>query len=171
MVQAQLFPGSLPKTKTPALNVLRMFHVAECRITYSSRVKNQDRVKVTQSLEAYEAVWPFMSNIVEHHEEFWCHLLNRQNRIVGTVKISQGGVAGTVADPKLMFQAAILANACGIILIHNHPSGNLSPSQADIDLTRKVKDAGKFIEIKVLDHIILTPEHGKYYSFADEGML
>lgn len=74
-----------------------------------------------------------------------------------------------MADPKLIFAAAIKANACGIILAHNHPSGNLSPSQADIDLTKRMKEGGKFLEIQVLDHVILTTEG--YFSFADDGLI
>ena len=83
--------------------------------------------------------------------------------------MSTGGVSGTVADPKLIFAAAIKANACGIILAHNHPSGNLHPSQADIDLTKKMKEGGKLLEIQLLDHVIVTTEG--YSSLADEGFI
>lgn len=94
-------------------------------------------------------------------------LLNRANKVLGIFEVSSGSSAGTVADPKLIFAAAIKANACGIIMAHNHPSGNLSASQADIDLTKKVKEGGKLLEIQMLDHLIVTTE--TYYSFADEG--
>lgn len=103
------------------------------------------------------------------HEEFWIILLNRANRMIKKYQISQGGVAGTVADPKIIFKLALSDLASGIILAHNHPSGNLAASQADIELTRKIKDAGKLLEIQVLDHLIVAGQ--KYFSFADEGIL
>ena len=101
------------------------------------------------------------------HEEFWILLLTRANEVIRPVQVSQGGVSGTIADPKMIFKFAIEHLASAIILIHNHPSGNLTPSQADIELTKKMKDAGKLLEIPVLDHLIFT--NATYYSFADEG--
>lgn len=103
------------------------------------------------------------------HEAFWIVLLNRANRVIKKHQISQGGVAGTVADPKLIFKVAVEELASGIILAHNHPSGNLTASQADIDLTRKLKESGKLLDIQVLDHIIIAGK--KYFSFADEGLM
>lgn len=103
------------------------------------------------------------------HEEFWVVFVNRANRLIRKHRISQGGVAGTVADPKIIFKLAVSDLACGIVLAHNHPSGNLTPSQADIELTKKIKQAGQLLEIQVLDHLILSGR--KYFSFADEGML
>ena len=102
-------------------------------------------------------------------EEFKILLLNRANKVLGLVSISQGGVSGTVADPKLIFAAALKASASSLICCHNHPSGNLKPSQADLQLTRKLVEAGKFLDLPVLDHVILTQE--SHYSFADEGFL
>lgn len=96
-------------------------------------------------------------------------LLNRANKVIGILKLSTGGTSATIAEPKLVFASSILSNASSIILAHNHPSGNLTPSQADIDLTKKLKEAGKFLEIPVLDHLIVTSEG--YYSFADEGLI
>ena len=96
-------------------------------------------------------------------------LLNRYNKVIGIFTVSQGGIAGTVADPKLIFACALKAAASGIILVHNHPSGSLQASQADMDLTKKLREGGKLLDIQVLDHIILTSE--AYYSFADEGLL
>ena len=96
-------------------------------------------------------------------------LLNRANKVLGYVLLSLGGTAGTVVDPKVIFQAALKTNAHGIILCHNHPSGNLTPSSQDISLTKQLRDAGKFLEIALLDHLILTTEG--YYSFADEGQV
>ena len=96
-------------------------------------------------------------------------LLNRANKVLGIVEISKGGTAGTVVDPKIVFAAAIKTNCSAIILAHNHPSGNLRPSDQDIRLTRKLKECGNLLEINVWDHLIITREG--YLSFADEGLL
>jgi DNA repair protein RadC len=103
------------------------------------------------------------------HEEFWVLLLNRANKIIDKKKISSGGVSGTVVDPKMLFRIAIQDLASSIILCHNHPSGNKKPSEADIKLTKQLKEAGKFLEIPILDHIIITDQD--FFSFADEGMM
>lgn len=102
-------------------------------------------------------------------EEFWILLLNRANQVIDNVQISDGGFAGTVADPKKIFQKALEKNACGIILCHNHPSGNLKPSDADLQLTRKLKEAGLQLDLPILDHLIIGEE--KYLSFADDALL
>ena len=104
-----------------------------------------------------------------NHEEFWIIILNRANYVLRKDQISRGGISGTVADPKLIFKSALDHGGSSIILAHNHPSGNLQPSQADITLTRTLKEAGQFLEIPVLDHIIVSDN--SYFSFADEGML
>ena len=103
------------------------------------------------------------------HEEFWVILLNRANRMIRKKKISEGGVSGTVADPKIIFKLAVDELASGIIVAHNHPSGNLKPSESDINLTRKIKEAGKVLEITLLDHLIIA--HNRYFSFADEALI
>lgn len=104
-----------------------------------------------------------------NYEEFWILLLNRANKVIIKHQVSKGGVTGTVVDPKMVFKKAVDCMASGIILCHNHPSGNLTPSEADISLTRKLTDAGRLLDIQVLDHIIIAGE--KYYSFADEGKI
>ncbi|GAB3032964.1 RadC family protein [Spirosoma pulveris] len=134
------------------------------------RRKEQDRpqrARVTCSRDAYNEMIPHL--IDKPHEEFWILLMNRANEILRPVQISTGGVSGTVADPKLIFKQAIEHLASSMILFHNHPSGNLTPSQADKDLTRKLKEAGRLLDIPVLDHLIFTDK--AYYSFADEGIL
>lgn len=134
------------------------------------RRKDQDvdeKPKISSSKDAYQIIKADLLDIP--HEEFWVLILNRANRVIKKHQISQGGVAGTVADPKIIYKSALDSLASGIILAHNHPSGNLTPSQADIDLTKKLRDAGKMLEIQVLDHIIVAGQ--KYFSFADEGML
>ena len=103
------------------------------------------------------------------HEEFWVLLLNRGNYVIRKERISLGGVSGTVVDPKIIFKNAIAHLASSIVLCHNHPSGNLNPSEADIKLTKKLKDAGMLLEIPVIDHVIVCNEG--YYSFADEGII
>ncbi|GAB2770045.1 DNA repair protein RadC [Rhabdobacter roseus] len=123
------------------------------------------RRRIGSSLDAYEEMKPYLLD--KPHEEFWILLLNRANEVLRPVQISTGGVAGTVADPKMIFKHALEQLASSIILFHNHPSGNLSPSQADRDLTRKLKEAGRMLDLPVLDHLIFTDSG--YYSFADEG--
>lgn len=125
------------------------------------------RLKISSSEDVFYFMKPDLLDLL--HEEFWIILLNKANVIIKKQLISTGGVSGTIADPKIIFKVALDNLASGVILIHNHPSGNLNPSQADIMLTSKIKQAGLFLDIPVLDHIIFT-NHG-YYSFADEGKL
>jgi DNA repair protein RadC len=96
-------------------------------------------------------------------------LVNRAHRVIKKKRISEGGVSGTVADPKIIFKMALEELASGVVVAHNHPSGNLQPSQSDIDLTKKLKEAGKFLEVQLLDHLIIAGN--KYYSFTDEGVV
>ncbi|SNC68264.1 DNA replication and repair protein RadC [Hymenobacter gelipurpurascens] len=125
------------------------------------------RVTITSSRDIHNLIRPHLQDLP--HEEFWVILLNRANVVMRSVSISRGGVAGTVADPKLIFKEALEQLASSIILVHNHPSGNRNPSAADIALTRKLKEAGQFLDLPVLDHLIYTDQG--YFSFADEGML
>ncbi|MFC2125337.1 DNA repair protein RadC [Bacteroidota bacterium] len=104
-----------------------------------------------------------------NHEEFWIIVLNRANYIIHKERISHGGISGTVADPKLIFKKGLESGGSFLVMIHNHPSGNLQPSEADIRLTRKLKEVGVYLELPVLDHIIFSDD--AYFSFADEGML
>jgi DNA repair protein RadC len=151
-------------------NEKTLFEVAEIQLTYKSKVKASLRPKITSSKDCDNVLRKYWDdNKIEFVEQFKVILLNRANKVIGLYEVSTGTTTHTVADPRLIFVAAIKANACAIILSHNHPSGNLSPSQADIDLTKKMKEAGKFLEVSVLDHIIMTSE--AYYSFADEGLL
>jgi DNA repair protein RadC len=127
----------------------------------------EERPKITGSADVYDLLKADLLDIP--HEAFWIVLLNRANRVIKKHQVSQGGVAGTVADPKIIFKVAVEELASGIILAHNHPSGNLSASQADLDLTKKLKESGKLLDIQVLDHLIIAGK--KYFSFADEGLL
>lgn len=148
----------------------RRYQVAEIQLVYKSNVKPSERPKISTSRDARDVLmgtWDVTK--LELLEQFKVMLTNRANKVLGIFELSTGGVSGTVADPRLIFAAAIKGVASGIILAHNHPSGNLQPSQADINLTRKIKEAGRLLEIQLLDHIILTSEG--YFSFADEGLL
>jgi len=126
-----------------------------------------ERVQVSTSIDVYEAIVSRFKDL--NHEEFWIIVLNRANKITSSHLVSKGGQAGTIADPKIIFNMALENHAASLILAHNHPSGNLKPSQADLELTRKLRSAGKFLDIPVLDHLIIT-DHG-FLSFADEGIL
>ncbi len=127
-----------------------------------------DRPQITGSSDAWNVIAPILMDL--NHEEFWIILLNRANKVIGKEQISSGGVAGTVVDAKMIFRTALEKGpASGIILAHNHPSGNLKPSQADIDITKKLKQAGVNLDINVLDHLIIAGQ--SYYSFADDGAL
>jgi DNA repair protein RadC len=123
--------------------------------------------KVTCSKDVFEIMLPFFQDLP--HEEFHILLLNRTNVVIRKEKISSGGVSATTVDPKLIFRKAVEHLASSIILCHNHPSGNLYPSQEDIKLTQKIKEAGSSMEIPVLDHLIISDSG--YFSFADEGMM
>lgn len=127
----------------------------------------QQKITIGSSQDAYRVIAPDLMFLP--HEEFWIILLNRANHVISSQKISQGGVAGTVVDAKMVFRPALTAMASGVILAHNHPSGNMRPSQADLDLTRKLRQAGQALDVTVLDHLIIGDTDGKYYSFADEG--
>ncbi len=123
--------------------------------------------KVSSSMDSFLLLEPMLRDL--QHEEFWILLLNRANMLIDKRMISRGGVSGTVVDPKLIFHEALQLKASGIIMGHNHPSSNPQPSENDLKLTKKIKEAGQFLEISVLDHIIVAGNG--YYSFADEGML
>jgi DNA repair protein RadC len=126
-----------------------------------------EKPKVSGSKEAFELVKRDLMDL--GHEEFWVLLFNRANRLIKKKRISEGGVSGTVADPKIIYKLALEELASGIIVVHNHPSGNLTASQSDIKLTSKLKEAGQVLDIQLLDHLIVAGQ--KYFSFADEGIL
>lgn len=127
----------------------------------------REKKKISNSTDAYSFFDPLLRDL--EHEEFWIILLNRANMVIDLRMISKGGVAGTVVDPKIVFHEALQVKASGIILGHNHPSTNPQPSDKDLQLTKKIKEAGRFLEIAILDHIIIAGS--SFYSFADEGTL
>lgn len=141
--------------------------VGEVQLNY--KPTQIQKVQIRSSSEAWKYLLTIWSDKIEFIEEFYIILLNRANNSIGFFKLSEGGTSGTVVDEKLLFQAAIISNACSLILAHNHPSGNLKPSAADSNITKKLKTIGDFHSIKILDHVIVTKEG--YFSFADEGLL
>ena len=146
--------------------------IAEIKVSYGrpGKIKDSDRHKVTCSEDAVEAFrLKWKKGRIQYAEAFKIMLLDRSNRILGIHTLSQGGQSGTCADPKHIFAVALKANSAGIILCHNHPSSNLKPSEADIQLTRKLKEGGKLLDLPILDHVILTVD--EYFSFADNGIL
>ena len=129
--------------------------------------RGDQKVKITSSREAYKMLGPMLTDLSQ--EEFWILCLNNANQVISKDKISLGGVSSTLVDAKIVFAQALRQGASSIILFHNHPSGQLKPSQADIKLTEKLASAGKVMDIRVHDHLIIG--HAGYYSFADEGLL
>ena len=152
------------------LNQIALNEIAEVELIYKSKIKASQRPHIKTSKDAADLLkqsWD--ENKIDFIEQFKVMFLNRGNKVLGIFEASSGGVTGTVVDPKVVFVAALKANACNIIISHNHPSGNLKPSLQDEQLTQKIKQAGLFLDIKLFDHIIVTSE--SYYSFADEGLI
>jgi DNA repair protein RadC len=127
----------------------------------------RDTKKIITSKDAFSFFEPFLSDLP--HEEFWVLLLNGANKIISSKRISEGGTQSTIVDVKIIFRYAIEHLACNIVLCHNHPSGNIKPSNSDILLTKKLKECGRMLDITVSDHLIIGDRN--YYSFADDGML
>lgn len=154
------------------LSLEALNNVSEIDIVFKkkSNCKVSQRPLISSSMDCYKVCLHYWNpDKIELLEEFKVLYLNRSNRVLQILPISQGGITGTVADPRLILAGAIKVAACSMILVHNHPSGNLKPSRADEDLTAKIKEAAKYFDIKVLDHLIITAEG--YYSFTDEGVL
>jgi DNA repair protein RadC len=126
-----------------------------------------DKISVKSSETVFQVFHPLMGDL--DHEEFWLLMLNRANRVLGRFKVSQGGLSGTVIDTRIILKKALDNLASSIIVCHNHPSGNMQPSDADVKITEKLKKAAEMLEIKLLDHIIIADK--SYFSFADEGLI
>jgi DNA repair protein RadC len=146
-----------------AITIISAIELGSRRKT--TKITNDEFVR--SSSDAFQYFGPMLQD--KEYEEFWVLLLNRNNKIIKPYRVSEGGVSGTVADPKRIFKAALEGNATQLVLCHNHPSGNRQPSAADIKLTERLVYSGKQIDIEVVDHIIVT--QGGYYSFADEGKI
>jgi DNA repair protein RadC len=126
-----------------------------------------DVPQIKCSKDVADIFQPLLSDLA--HEEFWILFLNRSNKVINRMKLSQGGISGTVTDVRMVMKRAIEYLASGIIVCHNHPSGNLNPSESDNKITRKIKEAGELMDIQLLDHLIISDKD--YYSFADNGIL
>jgi DNA repair protein RadC len=146
-----------------AVSILAALELGRRRKTAAS----EEGGRITCSADIFSIMYPLVGDIV--YEEFWVILLNRANKPVEKKKISQGGISGTVTDVRLIMKSAIDMLACSIILCHNHPSGNLRPSEADINITRRIRDSAGMMDITLLDHIIIAGK--SYFSFADENMI
>ncbi len=141
--------------------------LCEIEISYKPKYKASELPKVVTSADAYGYLKDVFPNL-DYREYFYILCLNRNNKVLGYCQISAGGLCGTIADVRMIMQTALKSSACSLVISHNHPSGNLIPSEADKDLTKKIREAGKVLDIAVLDHLIITSE--SYFSFADEGL-
>lgn len=143
---------------------------SEIELIYKSKVKASERPRIESSYSAFEvALKAWDENKIELLEQFKVLMLSNNNRVLGVLEISSGGITGTVVDIRLLFAALLKSKSTAMILVHNHPSGKLQPSDADKQITQKIKQASQILDIALLDHLIITSE--SYYSFADEGVL
>lgn len=148
-----------------------IYKLCEVTIHYEPQIKASQQPKIACSQDIYKLLIErvFDMKTIQHKEFFYVLLINRSGRLIGVHLVSQGGLNGTIADVRIIMQTAILSNASGIILCHNHPSENTKPSNEDDSITKKVKKACNLMEIRLLDHIIVSSEG--YYSYTDEGVL
>lgn len=143
-----------------------------CEISVAYHPKKGKRATITTSSDAMKIARKFFpEDSINLQERFIALYLNRSNHVIGVYPVSIGGITGTVADTRLILAEALKTASTGLVLAHNHPSGSLLPSRADIELTRKIKEGALLMDIKVLDHLILSPEEEVFFSFADEGLL
>ena len=146
-------------------------NISELQVSYTPVKDWHKQPRIGSSKEAYSIVKKyFPAETIHLQESFVILYLNQENRIIAVYSISKGGITGTVADVRLILGTALKLVAVGLIIAHNHPSGNINPSNSDNELTQKIKEASKLMDIKLLDHFIITPIEGKYFSFADEGL-
>ena len=144
-------------------------YFTEVTVNYKQVIEHNKRIGISSSGDAYDVLRKLWSDRIDHVEEFVILLLDRANCLLGWSHISTGGISGCVADLRVIFQTSLKANATSIIAAHNHPSGNLKPSESDLVLTRKIKESDDLMDIKLLDHLIISNE--SYYSFSDEGII
>lgn len=143
----------------------------EIKVSYQGKIQAKYWHKINSSEDAAQLLYAHWDqDTISLHESFKVVLLNNGNKVKGIYEVSKGGITGTLVDLRILFAVILKTVSVGIILAHNHPSSTLKPSEADLKLTKKIKDAAKFFDVQVLDHIILTPDGG-YYSFADNGVL
>ena len=150
-------------------SIQSLFSVTEVELVYRNKIRPEDRPRLAESASVYDVLlraWDM--NKIELVGQFMIVLLDRGHACLGISNVSTGGVSACFVDPKIVFATVLKARASSVILAHNHPSGNLKPSQADIDLTKRLKEGGALLDVSVLDHLIVTPF--SYYSFADDGL-
>lgn len=148
-----------------------MEQVSEIKISYKNKVNPSDAAQIISSESAAKLIFNnWDQDTIELHESFKVILLNNANKVKGICTISTGGINGTVIDIRMLFALALKSLSTGIIITHNHPSGSLKPSEADKKITERILKAGELLDIKLLDHIIISPS-GEYFSFSDEGLL
>lgn len=144
--------------------------VAEVELVYKAKVKAKDRPKITSSEDAYALIkMQWHDGKLDLVEESKVLFLDRGNKVIAYLALSTGGITSNIVDPRLVYAAALKVHACGIILAHNHPSGNKTPSASDKEITTTLKRAGELLAIRFLDHLIITRDG--YFSFADEGLV
>jgi DNA repair protein RadC len=142
--------------------------ISEIELVYKPSISNKPII--SSPLDAYKVFMDFYPRETLHlQEHFFVAYLNRFNRVLGVLHLSSGGITGTIADIRLIFGTALKAAASGLVISHNHPSGNLKPSDRDVEITKKIKDAGDMLDIKLMDHIIVGHD-GQYLSFSDESL-
>jgi DNA repair protein RadC len=145
--------------------------VNEIKISYREKLSTSEALSIKSSEDAAKLIFQgWNQDTIGLHESFKVLLLNNSNKIKGIYQLSFGGITGTLVDIRILFAIILKTLSVGVILVHNHPSGKLKPSEADKQLTDKIKEASKLFDVKVLDHLIIIP-NGEYYSFADEGIL
>ncbi len=141
----------------------------EIKITYSHHVPARERIKITSAYSAYDLAYSlYDEETIEHVESTYAIYCNSATRVLCTMHIGTGGLTSAIIDPKVILQGALKANATAVFITHNHPSGSKHPSEADIRLTRRLKECCKLFDMLLLDHIIVTPEKGHFYSFAED---
>ena len=155
------FPGM---GEAKALSILAALELGRRR---NATITGEDSMKIRSSNDAYRIIRPDLEDLP--HEEFWILVLNRSNTVIKKEIVSRGGMNATIVDPKIVFKIAVSNGACGLILCHNHPSGAVKPSEQDIRLTKRLREAANILDIALLDHIIVGAN--TYFSFADEGLL
>lgn len=147
------------------MNILKEYQIQPVK-----GVNNFPSTKISSAEDSYEVIKQFWKEDIEIYESFFILLLNRANKTIGWAKISQGGITGTVVDIKIVMKYVIDSLASAVIVAHNHPSGNLVPSQSDLDITDKLKKSLKLMDTNLVDHLILSP-NGDFYSFLNNGDL
>jgi len=147
---------------------MELQQISEIKIYYKSKIKSE---QLSNSKDVSNILFQWWDESINIIESFVILLFNRVNRIIGIYKVSQGGITGTVIDKRLICSVSLLSGSSNIILCHNHPSGNLKPSENDIKITATLSESLKLLDINLIDHIILSPENKQYFSFADEGLI